>query len=155
MSLVSKSKPNQIVPVKLAEYSTGVPYSGSVTTLRSDPSHPLKTPYLEENVDTMKWRSESKFSDYTPERQRRSMMSHHHRDTYHPHHPLPPPLPKPTKDKPQRPIQRPMPYPHPQPDPMPHPKPSPMPYPCPKDDPHPIPYPYPYPYPMPYPLYPL
>jgi len=85
------------------------------------------------------------------------LMSHHHRDTYHPHHPLPPPLPKPTKDKPQRPIQRPMPYPHPQPDPMPHPKPSPMPYPCPKDDPHPIPYPYPYPYPypMPYPLYPL
>jgi hypothetical protein len=80
------------------------------------------------------------------------LMSHHHRDTYHPQHPLPPPLPKPTKDKPP---QRPMPYPHPQPDPMPHPKPSPIPYPSPKDDPHPIPYPYPYPYPMPYPLYPL
>ena len=28
---------------------------------------------MEENVDTMKWRSESKFSDYTPERQQRSM----------------------------------------------------------------------------------
>ena len=28
---------------------------------------------VEENVDTAQWRSESKFSDYTPERQRRSM----------------------------------------------------------------------------------
>ena len=32
-----------------------------------------KGAYVEENVDTMKWRSESKLSDYTPERQRRSM----------------------------------------------------------------------------------
>jgi len=152
MSLVSKSKPNQIVPVKLAEYFTGVPYSGSVTTLRSAQSHPLKTPYLmsHHNPSTMS-------TDYSQETSacKQAYVSFHHRDTYHPHHPLPPPLPKPTKDKPQRPIQRPMPYPHPQPDPMPHPKPSPMPYPCPKDDPHPIPYPYPYPYPMPYPLYPL
>jgi hypothetical protein len=30
---------------------------------------------VEENVDTMKWRSESKFSDYTPERQRRSISA--------------------------------------------------------------------------------
>ena len=81
------------------------------------------------------------------------LVSDHHRDIYHPRHPLPPITPKPTKDKPHRPI--PIPYPHPQPDPMPHPKPTPMPCPYPKDDPNPIPYPYPYPYPMPYPLYPL
>ena len=134
MSLVlkSKSKPNQIVPVKLA-----------------------KTPYLmsHHTPSTMLCMS-TEYNQKTSACKQASVFLHH-RDTYHPQHPLPPPLPKPTKDKPQRPIQRPMPYPHPQPDPMPHPKPSPMPYPCPKDDPHPIPYPYPYPYPMPYPLYPL
>ena len=32
----------------------------------------LFTP-LEENGDTAQWQSESKFSDYTPERKRRSM----------------------------------------------------------------------------------
>ena len=183
MSLVSKSKPNQIVPVKLvktlmlAECTTmcGERLNSGCASRRSSyytDSHknPDRVysdthciPYSSTDIPL---HSTANFIPYS--------ISHHHH--YHPHPPQPYPYPpskhpskhptkhptKPTKNKPHRPT----PYPHPQPDPMPHPKPIPMPYPYPypKDDPYPYPYPYPYPkddpypypYPYPYPMpYPL
>ena len=164
-SLVSKSKPNQIVPVKLvktlmlAEATTKCGErlnSGCASRSRSYYTDSHKNPNcvysdthcIPYSSTDVPLQPTAFFIPYS--------ISHHHRDHYHPHPPQPYPYPptKPTKDKPP---QRPIPYPDPQPDPMPHPKPIPMPYPYPypypKDDPYP--YPYPYPYPMPYPLYPL